>query len=262
MSEIKFCKYQGTGNDFVVIDNRTKLFNITDNEQIKLLCDRRFGVGADGLMCLQIADGYDFEMVYFNADGNPGSMCGNGGRCIVAFAKELGIIENETNFLAVDGPHYARISELGIELQMTDVHNVGKRNEDYVIHTGSPHYVQQVQDLPSLDVFSAGRSIRYHDEYKISGINVNFYTLHENHLSVRTYERGVEAETYACGTGVTAVAIAVACANDENGAIEKKINVLGGELTVRFNKLGDSCTDIFLCGPAERVFTGYYSAAK
>lgn len=255
---VHFYKYQGAGNDFILLDNRSGAFNPEDTDTVRQWCDRRFGVGADGLMLLQNHADYDFEMVYYNADGNPGSMCGNGGRCIVAFAKHLNIIDSETNFLAVDGPHYAKITAEGnwVELQMIDVHALNRDGEDYVLNTGSPHYVQQVIGLDTKNVYQDGKQIRNQENYKTAGINVNFVEEHPDHLFVRTFERGVEDETYACGTGVTAVALAIAHSKGQQGKIETDIKVLGGRLKVQFEANGDNYSNIFLCGPAKRVFEG------
>jgi diaminopimelate epimerase len=215
---IRFSKYQGAGNDFVVIDHRMSPLKNIDSAIVAELCNRRFGIGADGLMFLTEREGYDFEMVYYNADGNIGSMCGNGGRCIVSFAKHLGIIDSEANFLAVDGPHYAKISADGnwVKLQMIDVSIVKRDGDAYIINTGSPHYIEEVKDLDKLDVFNAGKTIRNNNTYKEVGINVNFVEDKGDHLFVRTFERGVEDETYACGTGVTAVAMAMAKKKSKN----------------------------------------------
>ena len=254
---IKFSKYQGAGNDFVLIDHRsTELKNI-DNKLVAQLCDRRFGIGADGLMFLINHPDFDFEMIYYNADGNVGSMCGNGGRCIVAFAKHLGVIDNETNFLAVDGPHYAKITAEGnwVELQMIDVEAIKTDEEAFVLNTGSPHYVKEVKDLANLDVFNVGKAIRNNDTYKTNGINVNFVENKGDHLFVRTFERGVEDETYACGTGVTAVAMAMA-QQKQPGYIETPVEVLGGKLQINFDYDGAKFSNVFLCGPAEKVFEG------
>ncbi|MBY0542216.1 MAG: diaminopimelate epimerase [Sphingobacteriaceae bacterium] len=254
---IKFSKYQGAGNDFILIDHRESELKNIENKLVAQLCDRRFGIGADGLMFLTNHNDYDFEMVYYNADGKIGSMCGNGGRCIVAFAKSLGIIDFETDFLAVDGPHYAKISTEGnwVELQMIDVDSINKDGNAFVLNTGSPHYVAQVDNLASLDVFKIGKDIRNNDTYKQEGINVNFVENKEDYLFVRTFERGVEDETYACGTGVTAVAMAMA-QQKAPGYIETPIKVLGGKLQVNFNYDGNKFTNVFLCGPAEKVFDG------
>ncbi|TKC03605.1 diaminopimelate epimerase [Pedobacter cryotolerans] len=254
---INFSKYQGAGNDFILIDHRDSELKNLDNSIVAQLCDRRFGIGADGLMLLKQHDDFDFEMVYYNADGNLGSMCGNGGRCIVAFAKHLGIIDSETNFLAVDGPHYAKITAKGnwVELQMIDVDAISKDDDAFVLNTGSPHYVKEVKDLAKLDVFSAGKEIRNNDTYKAAGINVNFVEDKGDHLFVRTFERGVEDETFACGTGVTAVAMALA-QKKQPGYIETPVEVLGGKLQINFDYDGDIFTNVFLCGPAEKVFEG------
>ncbi len=255
---IKFYKYQGAGNDFILIDHREAPLKNIDNKVVAQLCDRRFGIGADGLMFLLNTDGYDFEMVYHNADGNLGSMCGNGGRCIVAFAKHLGIFDTETNFLAVDGPHYAKISAEGnwVELQMIDVETVNNDDEAFVLNTGSPHYVKEVTGLETLDVYTEGYNIRNNETYKTNGINVNFVEKKPDHFFVRTFERGVEDETYACGTGVTAVAMAMAKKQNQIGQVVTPIVVLGGNLEINFSYDGQKFTDVFLCGPAEKVFEG------
>jgi len=257
-----FYKYQGAGNDFVLIDNRSLQFQYKDNNIVQQLCDRRFGIGSDGLMLLQDHSDYDFEMLYFNADGQLGSMCGNGGRCIVAFAKHLGIIDTETDFLAVDGPHYAKISVAGnwVDLQMIDVKEIAKDGTAYVLNTGSPHYVDQVKDLEKLDVFTEGKAIRNNAVYREKGINVNFVEDKGDHLFVRTFERGVEDETYACGTGVTAVALAMAKDQGLSGSLKKNIKVLGGNLRIEFDYDGQDFKNIFLCGPAELVFEGEVKA--
>lgn len=256
--QLSFYKYQGAGNDFIMVDNRGLSFQHNRPEKLAKLCDRRFGVGADGIMFLEPAEGFDFKMVYYNADGNPSSMCGNGGRCIVAFAKFLRVIDNETTFLAVDGPHYAKITASGdwVSLQMIDVDNIVKSGNDFVLNTGSPHYVRFTDDVENRDVFKEGRAIRYNDIYKEQGININFVESKGNHLFVRTYERGVEDETYACGTGVTAVALAHAFVNGTTGDIETPIKVLGGDLNIRFNYDGKNFTRIFLEGPAKQAFKG------
>jgi diaminopimelate epimerase len=256
--KLHFYKYQGTGNDFILLDNRKLGLKFDNLQLVAGLCDRRFGIGADGLMLLQECAGYDFEMRYFNSDGRPGSMCGNGGRCIVAFASHLGIIGNTTNFLAVDGPHYAKISAPNqlVSLQMIDVSAIEKSGDAYILNTGSPHYVAPVKELTSRDVFSEGRAIRYSDRFNEQGINVNFVEDLGDRYFVRTYERGVEDETYACGTGVTAVALAMASLKGQEGELESPVKVLGGELNIRFTKQGDSFSDIFLEGPAKLVFEG------
>lgn len=254
--QIQFFKYQGAGNDFILIDQRAENAVVLSQKQIERLCDRRFGIGADGLMLLKNHPGYDFEMQYYNADGRLGSMCGNGGRCIVAFAKQLHIIEQEANFLAVDGAHYAKISAEGnwVDLQMIDVAEIHADGEALVLNTGSPHYVLSQENLQSLNVYEAGKAIRYNDTYKQKGINVNFVEDRNDHLFVRTYERGVEDETFACGTGATAVAIAHAVRKELYGPQNIHLKVLGGNLTVCFLRRENHFTEIFLGGPATFVF--------
>ncbi|WDF55487.1 diaminopimelate epimerase [Mucilaginibacter sp. KACC 22063] len=256
--KLQFYKYQGAGNDFVLFDNRDNAINHHDPALIQRICDRRFGVGGDGAMFLENEEGYDFKMVYYNADGQPSSMCGNGGRCIVAFAKHLQVIDTETNFLAVDGPHYAKISEEGdwVSLQMIDVNEVSRDIDAYLLNTGSPHYVQLTNGLAEKDVYTEGSAIRNNDTYRAEGININFVEPMTEGYFVRTFERGVEDETYACGTGVTAVALAMAKHHNQTGIISTPIKVLGGNLNIRFNYDGESYTDIFLEGPAKQVFKG------
>jgi len=256
--KLLFHKYQGAGNDFILIDNREKKIDHHNAQLISKLCDRRFGIGADGIMFLQNTEGYDFEMVYYNSDGMPSSMCGNGGRCIVAFAKHLNLINEETNFLAVDGPHYAKITDSGdwVSLQMIDVETVKQDADAYVLNTGSPHYVQLTTDLEHKDVYTEGYAIRNNATYLAQGINVNFVEPLDEGYFVRTYERGVEDETYACGTGATAVALAMAKANHQTGLISTPVKVLGGNLNIRFNFDGLKFSEIFLEGPATRVFGG------
>lgn len=258
MINITFFKYQGAGNDFLLIDNRNLEFSHLTEKNINLLCNRRFGIGADGLMMLQSHPDHDFEMQYYNADGRIGSMCGNGGRCIVAFAKTLGIIHHDANFLAVDGAHYAKISGDGtwVDLQMIDVDQIKKDADAFVLDTGSPHYVLEVKDLQDMDVFTEGKKIRNNSTYKEKGINVNFIEDKGDHFFIRTFERGVEDETYACGTGVTAVALAKAQELQQTGHFSKEIKVLGGDMRVEYDYDGLTFSNIFLCGPAKLVFTG------
>jgi len=255
--QLNFYKYQGTGNDFILIDNRKLEITLT-SEQVKFLCHRRFGIGADGLMLLELEPGFDFKMIYFNSDGNESSMCGNGGRCITAFANHLGLISNRCRFLAVDGPHEALISENDlVSLKMQDVKDV-EIHEDYCfLNTGSPHYVTTVKDIEKFDVVSEGKKIRYNDRFKAEGTNVNFIEKKDDSIFVRTYERGVEDETYSCGTGVTAAALVAGL----QGLLETRntchIKTLGGELNVKFEKvLEKNFYNIWLQGPAKLVFKG------
>lgn len=254
--EFKFYKYQGAGNDFILIDNRTSNFPKNNPELYNKLCDRRFGIGADGIMLLENLADYDFKMVYFNADGNESSMCGNGGRCLVKFAEELNIIKTECRFLAVDGVHHAKISDENIELEMIDVEGWENVPEGISLYTGSPHYIKWVDDVYHIDVFEMGRAIRYNDTYKKEGINVNFLEYIDGVLNVRTYERGVEDETLSCGTGVTAAAMAYAIKHNLSGDITVPIQTKGGSLEVRFNRVNNSFKHVYLIGPAKKVFEG------
>lgn len=254
--KIHFDKYQGTGNDFIMIDNRDLLFPKTNISLIKEFCDRRFGIGADGLILLENSEEVDFNMVYFNADGNEGTMCGNGGRCIVAFANKLGIINKNTTFNAIDGLHYATIDHNIVNLQMTDVTNIEVFENHSFLNTGSPHHVTFCDSVEDLNVKELGSKIRNGAPYFKEGTNVNFVKqISEDSFKVRTYERGVEDETLACGTGVTAVAIA---AHQINKTVSNsiKLKVLGGNLEVSFEKDGNSYKNVFLKGPAQFVFEG------
>lgn len=253
---MKFSKYQGTGNDFIIIDNRLATINLS-KEKIAKLCDRRFGIGADGLMLLELAEGYDFAMKYYNSDGCESTMCGNGGRCLVAYAKRLNMIDSDAHFLAIDGPHKASIDAFGlVKLHMADVSNIRHEEGYSVLNTGSPHYVAWVDDVAQTPVFSLGKQIRNLPEYQPDGINVNFVQLQQQHwLYVRTYERGVEEETLSCGTGVTAAAIASTML--VTGEFETPIITPGGILKVNFNKPDAySANNVVLTGPAVWVFDG------
>jgi len=253
-----FSKYQGTGNDFMIIDNRNNSVNLT-KKQIAQLCNRRFGVGADGLMLLEKHLATDFNMRYFNADGNEGSMCGNGGRCLVAFAKSLAIIDKETTFNTIDGTHRAIIKQKNmVSLQMQDVKEVLKIDGNYFVDTGSPHYVIFSQNIKDTDVYTEGKKIRESKRFAPKGTNVNFVEINNNHLLVRTYERGVENETLSCGTGVTAAAIcASAKLNTDKNSFD--ISTRGGNLNVSFQKnRNNTFTNIWLTGPAQFVFKGEY----
>ncbi|TGD81329.1 diaminopimelate epimerase [Hymenobacter wooponensis] len=258
---LHFYKYQGTGNDFVMVDDRAQQFDASNHQLVRFLCDRRRGVGADGLILLRLHPQYDFEMVYFNADGYLGSMCGNGGRCTVAFARQMGVIDTETKFLAADGPHEARIDADGtVHLRMQDV--LGQQEvEEYgvFLDTGSPHLVrfQPMSTLAELNVYSEGRAIRYNDRFREKGTNINFVeapVVPSQPWQVRTYERGVEDETLSCGTGVTAVALA---ASRRGATSPVHLRTPGGDLRVAFEAKPDgSFTNVFLSGPATRVFDG------
>ena len=286
---IPFYKYQGTGNDFVIIDQRTKQYlKKTDTAIINRICDRRFGIGADGLMLLETKEGYDFEMVYFNADGSESSMCGNGGRCLTAFAHFIGVFKDKCTFLATDGVHEAVVKgkyknpnigkSLWVELKMIDVKSkdIEIGNDYFLMNTGSPHYVVFVEDLTDIDVFENGRAIRYSDRFAKEGVNVNFVEIlskgtskgknKNKGIEVATYERGVEDETFSCGTGVTACAIAYYLKN--RAATEIPITTKGGQLEVKFSEntvekrnpeiigKGGVFENVWLCGPATQVFKG------
>ena len=251
-----FYKYQGTGNDFVMIDNRQQTFNKKDTKHIAFLCDRRFGIGADGLILLENHPEYDFKMVYYNADGNESTMCGNGGRCLVAFAKDLGVISNKAVFEAIDGLHHATINNGIVELQMQDVQRIEKFDSHVFLNTGSPHHVQFETKIENFDIKTKGAKIRYGAPYNEVGSNVNFVKKITNDVfRVRTYERGVEDETLSCGTGVTAVAIAMH-ALGETDKNRIKLQVEGGELQVAFDADNDGYKNVWLVGPATFVFKG------
>jgi len=254
--KLSFSKYHGTGNDFILIDNRNGAAVLT-TEQIEKLCHRRYGIGADGLMLLENAEGYDFKMVYFNADGKEGSMCGNGGRCIVRFAHDSGILKSEFSFIAVDGPHDASLEMDGtVRLKMKDVEQVESHTTFEFLDTGSPHVVKHISGIETFDVVTEGKAIRNSNHYRENGVNVNFVeVLEDDRIYVRTYERGVEDETYSCGTGVTASALVNA--HNERGFNHVDVKTNGGLLYVEFEKAGDaSFRNIWLAGPATRVFSG------
>ena len=256
---IPFYKYQGTGNDFILIDHRGKKWITKDQTNlIKHLCDRRFGIGADGLILLEKHDHYDFEMVYFNSDGRESSMCGNGGRCVSAFASYLEIIKDRCRFVAIDGEHEAVIKkEDWVELKMMDVATIETGEDYFLLNTGSPHYVVFVEDIDDINVFENGQAIRYSKRFKKEGVNVNFVEPAKDKIIVATYERGVEDETLSCGTGVTAAAIAHYLRNPAKSRIEIAIESKGGKLLVRLepNPTG-GFKNIWLCGKAEQVFKG------
>lgn len=255
--QINFYKYQGTGNDFIILDNREGVYGDLTREQVNHLCNRRFGIGADGLMLLNTKSEYDFEMVYYNADGGESSMCGNGGRCLVKFAYDIGIRKSVYHFLAVDGEHEAEIDTDGIvSLRMKNVSDIRVSHGDFILDTGSPHYVKLIPDVMKYDVLRKGRELRYSTPFAEQGINVNYVEqTKDDEIIVRTYERGVEDETYSCGTGVTAAALV--CYHNENGFNDVTVHTKGGKLTVEYDRLDDDhYENIWLCGPAEKVFEG------
>lgn len=262
---IPFTKYQATGNDFILIDNRRKEYSFS-TDQIKKICDRRFGVGADGLILIEESAETDFMMIYYNSDGSQ-SLCGNGCRSAVNFASSLNLIENETSFVAYDGIHQATIDEKKIvRLQMSNVDVIKKMGSDYFLNTGSPHFIRFVSQLDKINVYQEGQKIRYSNDFQPDGTNVNFVELMDNNtIAVRTYERGVEDETLSCGTGVTAAALA-ASLNGYHSPVNVKVK--GGELRVEFAPKQNNASlsgsseesarfvDIFLIGPAKMVFEG------
>ncbi|HCW06959.1 MAG TPA: diaminopimelate epimerase [Cytophagales bacterium] len=252
--EFPFYKYQATGNDFVIVDNRDGAYSFTE-DQIKKICDRKFGIGADGLMLIEKHPSLDFNLIYYNADGSQ-SLCGNGSRAAVMMASALKMINGKTKFNAYDGLHEAELLANGnIRLRMNDVTEIKKIDNDYFLNTGSPHYIKWVTDLKNYPVFDEGRKIRYSDSFKPGGTNVNFVEqLGPNSIFVRTYERGVENETLSCGTGVTAAALASVLKENSSPV---SVKTLGGQLSVEFKSRQDgSFTEIFLVGPAKKVFKG------
>ncbi len=259
MRQLKFSKYHGTGNDFILIDNREMDITLSGG-QIAFLCDRHFGIGADGLMFLQPSDKGDFEMRYYNSDGGEGTMCGNGGRCMTAFARSLGLIDRQARFLAIDGEHESTVlsgsgNEIFVSLKMQDIDGAEVKDGNYIINSGSPHFVKFVANIDEIDPYAEGKKIRWGKEFQPDGINVNFVEIKNDHIIVRTFERGVENITLSCGTGSIAASVATSLTTGSaTGKVE--IKTLGGDLTVRFTRNGDIFTDIFLEGPAVKVFEG------
>jgi diaminopimelate epimerase len=261
---LNFSKYHGTGNDFIMIDNRNSVIRNAElnADLIAQLCHRHFGISGDGLILINNSPTSDFEMVYFNSDGKQGSMCGNGGRCAVAFTDSLGLIKEKTIFTAIDGIHEATIiaKENGItrvKLKMQDVKNIERIDDAFIINTGSPHYISFMEDVEKLDVFNEGRKIRYNSTFMDHGINVDFAEVVNDTIFVRTYERGVEDETLSCGTGVTATALAACLSGFLSNDGYCQIRTLGGDLSVHYNRISDtSFSDIWLEGSAICVFKG------
>lgn len=259
--KFSFTKYHGTGNDFIIIDDRQNRFPHDRQEQIAAICTRRFGIGADGLMLLRKHPHYDFEMRYFNADGKTSSMCGNGGRCIAHFAQSIGVALAEMTFIAIDGVHKATIHNQIVSLNMQDVNKVQFPDKhSYVLDTGSPHFVAIRNGVMSNHAFvSDAKKIRDSQPFAAQGINVNFIEfIDDREIAIRTYERGVEDETYSCGTGAVAAALTTALAKGLSiGQHLVKLQTKGGELQVSFNLLDDQqFKNISLTGPAIAVFSG------
>jgi len=255
----EFYKYHGTGNDFIIIDNRTLRWKPLHN-QVAFLCDRHFGIGADGLMLLSETEGADFGMTYFNSDGNESTMCGNGGRCMAAFAEFLGIIKKKAYFMAIDGKQEAIIRDTNrsmkqVRLKMKDAIVEEPTCGYFFIDTGSPHTIIFSKNVDRIDIIKKARKIRYDTCFAEEGTNVNFVEVRTDHLFVRSYERGVEDETLSCGTGITASALAAASRNPDNPGFYN-IKTRGGDLRVSFLQKDNLFTDIWLEGPAEMVFKG------
>ena len=258
--QIEFYKYQGTGNDFVMIDNSSLFFPKENTDLIRKICDRNFGIGSDGLILLEKNPDCDFEMVFYNPDASM-SFCGNGSRCAVAFAKQLGWIGNTSTFKAIDGMHEAVITNDVISVKMKDVDEVKEFGNDFFIHTGSPHHIVYVNDVMKAPVIERGRQIRYSIGYTPAGTNVNFVEETEAGIRLRTYERGVENETLSCGTGVTAAALSYAWKHKNNGADNYvAVTSMGGKLGVRYERTAKGFRNVRLEGPATLIYKGFYDA--
>ncbi len=253
MVELQFKKYQGTGNDFIMIDGITQTVSL-NLDQVQRLCDRKFGIGADGIIVIEKDKQADFYVNYYNSDGTQ-SFCGNGSRCSVAFSRAVGIIQsNSCTFNAIDGLHTGEVLPSGnVKVSMGEVHGIEKIEEGMFLDTGSPHVVMRCSELQNLDVIKAAHEIRYNERFNEKGTNVNFVSEKDGRISMRTYERGVEGETLSCGTGVTAVALSLANGNGHNSI---EIQTEGGLLRVAYNKDGETFSSIFLIGPAQEVFFG------
>ncbi|MBX7050836.1 MAG: diaminopimelate epimerase [Flavobacteriales bacterium] len=250
---LRFRKYQGTGNDFVMIDNRDGLVKLTP-DQIIHICDRKFGIGSDGVILLQRAEGVDFEMNFYNPDASQ-SFCGNGSRCVVLFAHDLGLVNNSGTFRAIDGIHEFSLNDDSIAIHMKDIEGISMDGDAYVINTGSPHYISYMRELDQLDILPEARKVRYHEKYKPGGINVNYIEEHGDGIQMRTYERGVEDETLSCGTGVTAAALSFAYRNPGRKSVN--VTTRGGSLMVTYTQHDpERFSNIWLSGPAEFVFSG------
>lgn len=253
---LPFVKYQGTGNDFILVDNRSGEWDGLSISTIQKLCDRRFGIGADGLIKINSLPGTDFEVDYYNSDGSK-SFCGNGARCSVAFAHELGITKDSVSFMAIDGMHEAVKKDGLVFLKMNDVSEIDTTQKEFVLNTGSPHFIHFTENVADFDIVAYGKQIRYSDKYKQEGINVNaIHQLDGHSFEIKTYERGVEDETLSCGTGVTAAALALGEKNNITGDFEYKVKSQGGDLAVKFTRTDSGFTDIWLIGPAVSVFKG------
>ncbi len=253
MKKLKFWKYQGAGNDFIMIDGRN--FDTPTTEQIKLLCDRNFGIGSDGILILKNSQKFDFEMAFFNPDGSEATFCGNGGRCIAKFAQQLQIINDYAIFYAKDGKHTAKINGNSVRLEMNNVLQPAYFNDYVYLNTGTHHVVKFVKNLDKINIIDIAKPIRFSENFQPEGTNVNFVQIYDNYLKIRTYEKGVEQETLACGTGVTAAALAFADKEKINsGKIQVKAK--GGILFVEFSRKNNDFYDVFLTGNANFIFSG------
>ena len=253
---IKFFKYQGTGNDFIIIDDRKNMFNEKDSKLISALCERKIGIGADGLILLRDHSKYDFNMIYFNSDGNESTMCGNGGRCIISFAQSLNVIKERTKFLAIDGPHDGIILDKVIKIKMNNVSKVQKVENGLIMNTGSPHYIELVNNLEEIDLEKRGIEINNLRFLNNEGINVNLIQINQD-IYMRTYERGINSETLSCGTGAVAASIGLHYIKLVKDNIIK-INTRGGSLEVSFELKNGNYHNIWLTGEVNLVYVGEF----
>lgn len=251
--KIRFQKYQGTGNDFIIVDNRGHVLPSIDLKLVKHLCDRKFGIGSDGIILFENDENSDFNMNFFNPDGSQ-SFCGNGSRCVIQYAIDIGVIEGKAKFRAIDGMHEGYKKGDLIFIKMKNVSDIEYLEDHTVLDTGSPHYVTHVNNMDELNIIERARQIRYSKKFNEKGINVNFVETIPTGIKMRTYERGVEGETLSCGTGVTAAALSHALRNGSGS--EVNVETKGGSLKVMFEKVGDGFQDIWLCGPAKKVYKG------
>lgn len=255
-SEIEFFKYEGTGNDFIVIDNRDQIFPTANLDLVRKMCDRKFGIGSDGLLLLQDHDNEDVEYLFYNPDGSS-SFCGNGSRCATHFARELGIGGDSVKFIGFDGAHEGQFVDNQIKISMADAREVEVNDGYEYVYTGSPHVIVYVNDVEAIDIIPEAHKIRYSDAFADQGVNVNFAELHSSYISMRTYERGVEDETLSCGTGVTAAALC--SARGKSGPQTVNVKTRGGDLVVDCNVNDDgSFSSVWLQGPVSQVYKGIY----
>ena len=260
--QFKFSKYQGTGNDFILIDNLSGKFDSISSAEIQVLCDRRFGIGADGLIKINHSETNAFYLDYSNSDGSK-SFCGNGARCAVAFTETLGIEVSDLTFDAIDGTHWASKTANDIKIQMGNVKNIQSYENEFELYTGSPHYVKISDDISSETILNFGKSIRFSPKYNSEGINVNLLKgISPTKIEIASYERGVEEETLSCGTGATACAL-VWDKIHNSGTDFIEVKAKGGNLKIEFKRdSSNGYYDIFLVGPAEFVYSGEINLTK